>query len=1067
MSQGTPKNDHIPALVAHLVAFLAMSVFIYLFNPLKGLSWALIYVLQAFSSFFVYYHAVYKKHLNIRAGVTGFRLTVLRHLIYQVLLFFAFCLVGFAVKELASGIVGSDVTIFGNAAYSAQSLVSGDTTFADLLSQFKSGGPSAFITPCTLSGLFTLIACLLLAGVSHFIVPRGYVFHNDTPGKYEQKLLAIDIYLYVFFISVTALVMLGSVFSIYPFGDSLYLRMDCYHQYLPFVKEFWRRMHNGEGLFFAWENGLGVNYWAHYAYYLTSITNIFTLLVPEKFIPEAVEAGMVLKGALAGVSFLYYMQSRFHKKEIVQIPFALFYALSAFFLAYSCNIMWPDVYLLFPLLMLGTERIAKGGSAKLYGIALVFSIYANFYIAAIAGIAIVLYFIANMIIYAEQGDFLRKIGRFMLSTVLACMIGAVILLPVYLCLKATAAGESSFPQEWTAYFPFYELYERMLVNATTIQNDSYLPNIYSSLLALFFLPLYFCNRKIALKRKITKGILVLFLLFSFQWNVFAYVWHGLHFPNSFPARHSFFFVFLMVSMAYECFRKRAYIHRAAVVISSTILLSLCIILGILLSRDNMLNLITTYMCSVLILAVYGVIFFTERKMKENFFKGLFISVTLLEILSNTFATGINSVVVRSEYVQDDDVMQEALSYLSVIDHRFYRVEELDRRFMNEAAWDGYNGASYFSSTASGGVLRFYDAMGMRYSTVAYSYQGAVLPVTSILGIKYLISDTDEPIGPTFTKIAEVGDHTGVHLSGTGNKSADTDLDDTVLRVYENKYPLSIGFGIPADANDKFVYEEVKRPFTNSTNLVTALLEEDENYSDRAYYVLPVNDVREDDFEYGKNGAYSISGKGTIYKIPAGVHPYFYVVNFVDDIRIIEQDADGNYLRDRKETDLKFRHIIDLGYYDETRIVTFVCEDDPEEQLGFHAYCLDQGTYVRLMHKLSADQLDVQDYSSTYLRGAINASRDEVLFFSIPYDEGFTVYVDGEKTETSAFSNAFLTVPITKGEHKIELKYVPPGFIKGLIVSLAGLFFAALWVIIDRILRKRKKSVKQTDCFGWK
>ena len=179
--------------------------------------------------------------------------------------------------------------------------------------------------------------------------------------------------------------------------------------------------------------------------------------------------------------------------------------------------------------------------------------------------------------------------------------------------------------------------------------------------------------------------------------------------------------------------------------------------------------------------------------------------------------------------------------------------------------------------------------------------------------------------------------------------------------------------------------------------------------------------------------------------------------FVDAIRIIETDEEGNYLRDRKETDLKFRHIMDLGHYDYTRYITFVNEDDPTEQLGFHAYCLDQGTYIRLMHKLSADQLDLDDFSSTHFSGSFNAGRDEVLFFSIPYDKGFTVYVDGEKTETQAFSNAFLSVPVTKGNHRIEVKYVPPGFTAGLWISVAGLQFAALWFIIARVFQKKRKS----------
>ena len=81
---------------------------------------------------------------------------------------------------------------------------------------------------------------------------------------------------------IPMLIMIG-VFagkSIYPFGDKSFLRTDMYHQYAPFFMDFLEKLKHGESLTYAWEIGLGSNYTALIAYYLSSPFNLLLLVSP-------------------------------------------------------------------------------------------------------------------------------------------------------------------------------------------------------------------------------------------------------------------------------------------------------------------------------------------------------------------------------------------------------------------------------------------------------------------------------------------------------------------------------------------------------------------------------------------------------------------------------------------------------------------------------------------------------------------------------------------------------------------------------------------------------------------
>ena len=105
---------------------------------------------------------------------------------------------------------------------------------------------------------------------------------------------------------------------------------------------------------------------------------------------EFMSYGIVLKIGLAGLSFTWYLKRHCKTRDFGAGFFGIFYALSGYVAAYSWNIMWLDCIILLPLILLGLERLVKGGKPYLYCLALGASILSNYYISIMICLFLVL-----------------------------------------------------------------------------------------------------------------------------------------------------------------------------------------------------------------------------------------------------------------------------------------------------------------------------------------------------------------------------------------------------------------------------------------------------------------------------------------------------------------------------------------------------------------------------------------------------------------------------------------------------------------------------------------------------
>ncbi len=93
--------------------------------------------------------------------------------------------------------------------------------------------------------------------------------------------------------------------------------------------------------------------------------------------------------------------------------------------------------------------------------------------------------------------------------------------------------------------------------------------------------------------------------------------------------------------------------------------------------------------------------------------------------------------------------------------------------------------------------------------------------------------------------------------------------------------------------------------------------------------------------------------------------------------------------------------------------------------------------------------DQEQTKGNRIAGSIDVDRDGYVITSIPYDQGFTVKVDGNPCAIQRVNTAFLGFPISSGHHTVEICYHAPGLRVGKVISVLGLFLALFLVASHR------------------
>lgn len=97
------------------------------------------------------------------------------------------------------------------------------------------------------------------------------------------------------------------------------------------------------------------------------------------------------------------------------------------------------------------------------------------------------------------------------------------------------------------------------------------------------------------------------------------------------------------------------------------------------------------------------------------------------------------------------------------------------------------------------------------------------------------------------------------------------------------------------------------------------------------------------------------------------------------------------------------------------------------------------------------------YDHHGFKSEINLEKPQLVFFSVPYSDGWEAYVNGRKTDVEKVSYGFMAVKADEGDNEIVFSYKIPGLTTGIIITISGIMLLAGYIVICRILKKKDNN----------
>jgi uncharacterized membrane protein YfhO len=857
--------------------------------------------------------------------------------------------------------------------------------------------------------------------------------------KLLNKLSNSKLYVITFMISLFVISLLYIFNDVTPFGEKSLLCVDFYHQYGPMLGELYDRLHEGSSLLYSFSMGLGLPFFRNFLNYMSSPFNIIIMLFSRNNLVTSYSFIIGLKAVVASCTFVYFISHKFKTKELNIIPLGIIYAFSAYYSAYYWNIMWLDGMVFLPLITLGIEYIIKEGKWKFYAIWLAVMLISNYFIGYMICIFSVVYFLFFNIheMNFKKGKIKESIKRFFknwllftLGSIIAGLIAAVALLPMYYSMKSISATGGTIPT--TQYYKFtvedFLKYHLTGAPTTTFASDQITaPNVSAGILSVVLVVLFILNFDIPFKTKLCYGLILGFFILAFFNPQLDYVLHAFHVPNDLPYRYSFIYTFILVTIG-------AYAHlniknQPYIIVLGTYIFMMVLLLTITQDKWTGMNNNMIYI-NMILLTLYFVFYSGSHfinSLKSIFFVSAAAVAAIDVLVSINYNWNITQVL--DTFYQDYEQTEELLDYTRNIEQSsFYRIDNVSTLTLNDPSWYNYYGYTTFSSMAYESMAKLQYKLGNPGNHInSYMYIQSTPIIDLMFDMKYFIGNTND------------------------NKRY-TPLKTNDETVNQFNYNVGLAFGVsnnlknwnfsasnPFLVQNDFIYQSTG--IDNTLEKMTPSKSE-EIYNDGNEYIVR--------YEFDNPGD----------------NMYFYTESYaIDFIQIgsclyYKNDAYSNYQLDELNYTL-------LDSYSDSKVINIKSSDkkvyiyvgyNSYMPNSYYMYSFNQENFEKAFNKYNSNKLNITKFKEHYIEGNISTTSNFV-YTSIPYDEGWHVYVDGNEVETYSLANTLLTFNISEGTHKIVFKFVPKGLIPGAILTLIGILLLFIKKIY-KLIFKKKKTIKK-------
>lgn len=858
----------------------------------------------------------------------------------------------------------------------------------------------------------------------------------------NQKQKTGWLYLASFLIPMGLLIVAMIRSQVVPFGPNTLLWEDASIQYLDFFT-YLRSIFAGENnIFYSFNKNLGGEMVNLVAYYLISPFNLLFAFGTDDSVPMIFTLVVVLKLCTCGLTFFHASVKRFGCK-VVHLAFSTAYALMAYNVLFGCNVMWIDGVLILPLLALGLEELWKGNDPWTYCLCLCYGLLTNFYIGYMLCIASVLFSAVHLVtIGGSRSSKISGFFRFASASLVGGLGSAFVWLPAFVGVLGGRA-EVDNPISSLLTFNVVKAAAKLIAGTCDpLQMKSGHPHIFCGTLVLVLVLVFFLNRKVSVKARASAFGMLAALFLSFLIRPINMVWHGFSLNYAFNFRYAFIFSYVMILVAQHSLEHIASADRRAILAVSGLIVMLIAGLAALKGILNMTQLsIVGCAVSLLALASSAGILLCSRQIRR-WVCPLLVLISALEMGANCCLSW-ESVIPEPDFIslrtdiyeEFRDPVRDAVDYVKTLDDGFFRMEKDFFHNYNDPMSFGYNGLSHFSSAQRKNVPVFMEKMGLKNWNDSYSYYriGSTAEVDSLLGVEYLLSQ------------------------GGMAASKDYELLATVegIQIYRNLYALPVAMVSERSVLD--VSMDNENYFDLHNEIWQGISGQSRPVLTRAEYTLELENLTAIPEEDGTTRYVrdDMDQEAALrFKIPITreepLYYYFTAPGSQDGYIHVNGQFHGYYFNDERWD------MTNAGTYSQGDVVSVEIWLSSGQITLRDALFYHEDLQALAVHSSAVRnrQTEVVRQSSSHLTGSFTAEQDgQVLLFTIPYDAGWQLYIDGQKTETMEVLDALMGVTVAEGQHTFELKYTPKGAVLGCGISACALLVGGIWYTSRR---KKKK-----------
>ena len=819
--------------------------------------------------------------------------------------------------------------------------------------------------------------------------------------------------------------------GIYWNSDTSPLLGDGFHQYVIFDLNLRNILHGSDSLFYTFTSGLGLNFYALSSYYLGSFLSPLVYFFDVSSMPDAVYLSTLLKFGLIGLSTFFSLSKIFKNiPALLRLALSTSYALMSFTVSQLEIKTWLDVFILIPLILTGLHLLITEKKRILYFTSLSILFIQDYYFGYMTALFLVVWYFCQL-----SWDFKSRKYSFLdffITSLLAILTSFIMTLPTLFDLRTHGEKLTAITKIKTDASWYLDLFAKQFIGAFDTTKYGSIPMIFVGLLPFILTIVFFTLKSIKFHVKLCYATLLIIIIASFYLEALDLFWQGMHAPNMFLHRYAWIFSTLLIYISAEVLNRFKDIKLWNILFSMTFLLFGYLVTIYFKNHYSFLTklniLLTLEFLMVYLLLLLALI---KKLISPKIFSILILIFTISEISFNA-SSQLNGITKewgfasRSTYDKDIPSMEAILEYTKQQPDTFTRTEKLQTQTGNDSMKFNYNGISQFSSVRNRSASTTLDKLGFKSSgtNLNLRYANNTIIADSLFGISYNISET-------------YPDKYGFHPSYQKDN----------LTLYKNQFALPIAFATQSLYKDVTFNDHTLDNQTQFLNQIAGLNEEYfypiNHHTDSGDNVVNLNGTDTEDATI----SYSI-------EVPDNSQVYLSMtkLNFSNDkkkqVDIIVNGEKKSFTTDNAFT------FFNLGYAEHKQTFDIQVKFPGNAQVSFESptfYRLDTKKYTEAIRKIKENPVEVSSYKN---KVTVNykVKNETSIFFTIPYDQGWSAYQNGKKLQIQQAQTGFMKIDVPEGEGTITLSFIPKGFVAGASCSLI-----AIIVFIFYDIQRKKYS----------